>query len=267
MKIKNTSEEFDQNKKSNGFIRLLFIVLLAGITGCTVTHKGYEKEIYINNNAAIHYGENTDELIPTQIAHFMTKNGYINPKFPLEIYLNIQNNRYILKFVNDGSVLKNKEVMLSYNALETRLNSNLFLDRTVYIEFTNKDLTKTFSLPRDSSIVNKIAKDIFKLKIYNIDEFHSIQYNDSMPVSDVKIVGGAVRRLKGYFPDNKRISLIFINNGPDYTVKLFILKKYWNDPSGIESSRGVIQYFKDSGIEKKINLMFVDFETFEEIKI
>ena len=263
----NTSDNMEHRNSRFGFIRLLCILFLTLTSGCTVTHKGYEKEIYINDNTAIHYGENTDELIPNQIAEFMKENGYIDSKFQLQIYMNVENNRYTLKFVNDESVLKNKELMFSFNALEIRLNSNLKLDKAVYIEFTNKDLTKTFDLPRDRSIVNKNAEDVFKLNIYKTDDFHSILYNDSMPISNVKMVDEAVRRLKNYFPNNKKISIIFINNGPDYTVKLFVLKKFWNDPYSLKSSKGVIQYFKDSGIEKSINLMFVDFETFEEIKI
>ena len=88
-----------------------------------------------------------------------------------------------------------------------------------------------------------------------------------MPISEVKKLGDAVKRLKKYFPENRRINMVFINNGTDYTFKLFLLKQYWNNPTELTRARRNVKYFNESGISKKINIMFVDFMTYEETKI
>lgn len=268
IKTKKTVIEFRQIGFRYAVIGLLYTISLVGITGCAKTiHKGFEKEVIINDKAAIHYSQNIAETIPSQIARFMTKNDFINPMIPTEIYLNSENNTYKLKFVKEEDVLNYKNVIFSFNALEIQLNSILNLDKKIIIEFTDKDLTKVFALPRGRDIINKNAEEIFKLKTYDIDNFHSIQYNKTMPISDIKIVAKAVIKLKRDFPENRRINMIFLNNGSEYTFKFFLLKQYWNDPSDLARSRRIVKYFNESGISKKINIMFVDFLTYEETKI
>lgn len=267
-KTKNTTSEFRQIGFRYAVIGLLYIISLVGITGCAMaTHKGFEKEIIINDKAAIHYSQNIAETIPTQISQYLTKNGLINPMIPTEIYIDVENNTYKLKFVKEENILNDKNVIFSFNALEIKLNSTLNLDKKIIIEFTDKDLTKVFALPHGRDIINENAEEIFKLKAYDIDNFHTIQHNETMPISDIKIVANAVIRLKRDFPENRRINMIFLNNGSDYTFKFFLLKQYWNDPSDLARSRRIIKYFNESGISKKINIMFVDFMTYEETKI
>lgn len=265
---KKTSFELRQIDFRFRLIGLLTIISFVGITSCAMTtHKGFEKEVIINDKATIHYSQNIDENIPTQIAQYMTKKGFVNPMIPTEIYLNVEDSIYKLKFVKDEDVLNEKRVVFSFNALEIKLNSALELDKRIVIEFTDKDLTKIFALPRGREIINENAERIFKLKTYDIDNFHTIQYNETMPISDIKIVANAVSRLKKDFPENNRINIIFLNNGSDYTFKFFVLKQYWNDPSDLARSRRIVKYFNESGISKKINIMFVDFMTYEETKI
>jgi hypothetical protein len=267
-KTEKTANEFKQIGLRYVLIGLLNIISLVGISSCAMTtHKGFEKEVIINDKAAIHYSQDIAETIPTQIAQFMTKNGFINPMIPTEIYLNVENNTYRLKFVKEEDVLAEKKVVFSFNALEIKLNSALNLDKKLVIEFTDKDLTKVFALPRGRDIISETAEEIFKLKTYSIDNFHTIQYNETMPISDLKIVANAVSNLKNDFPENRRINVVFINNGSDYTFKFFLLKQYWNDPSDLARSRRIVKYFNESGITKKINIMFVDFMTYEETKI
>ncbi|MDP4240920.1 MAG: hypothetical protein Q8904_15760 [Bacteroidota bacterium] len=239
----------------------------AAVKDSAITPEGFEKKITINENAFLQYNKKIDEAIPTQIIQFMSKHSYINPELTAEIYLTIENNAYKLKFVKEESILSDKEAILAFNSLEMKLNSNLKLNKELVIEFTNEDLTKTFALPRGKDIVNKIAEEIFKLKIYDIDNFHSILHNKAMPFSELNIVSKVVKRLRGYFPEDKKIDLIFLNNGSDYTLKLFVLKQYWNMTSVSERGKWIVKYLNDSGIRKKINIMLVDFTTYEEIKI
>lgn len=267
-RIEKTARKLRQTSLRYAFIGLLNIISTVGITSCTMsTHKGFEKDLMINDKAFIHYSQDIAESIPTQIAQFMTKNGFINPMIPTEIYLNVENNTYKLKFVKEEAVLNEKKVVFSFNALEIKLNAALIPDKKIVIEFTNQDLTGVFALPRGRDIINENAERIFKLKTYDIDNFHTIQYNETMPISDLKIVARAVSNLKNDFPETRRINLVFLNNGSDYTFKFFLLKQYWNDPLSLARSRRIVKYFIESGISKKITIMFVDFLTYEETKI
>jgi len=227
----------------------------------------FEKKVTINNNAALHYTKDIEETVPNKIAQFMTDNDFINPELSTEIYLSVEDKVYKLKFVKDESVLNYKETILGFNVLELKLNTNLKLDKEIVLEFTSDDLTNTFALPRGVDIVPESAKEIFKLKIFHVDKSHTILYNDAMPISEVKVIGEGVKRLKFDFPENVKINLIFVNNGPAYTMKFFVLKKYWNTQSVADKCKRVVKYFKDSGIRKKINIKFVDFLTYEEISI
>jgi hypothetical protein len=266
-KSKINSNELKHLSIKYGIILLLNIISLSGITGCAMQTKGYEKEIIISANGTLHYNKDINETIPTQIVQYMNKKGAINPLIPTEIYLNVENNTYHLKFVKDEDVLNSKNVLFSFNALEIKLNSTLNLDKKIIVEFLDKDLTRTFALPHGNDVICQNAVNIFKLKSYDIDDFHTIQYNKTMPISEVKKIGEAVKKLKYYFPETQRINMVFINNGLNYTFKLFLLKKYWNNPTDLDRSRSIIKYFNECGISKKINLMFVDFMTYEEIKI
>lgn len=227
----------------------------------------FEKKVTINKNAVLHYSKDIDEAIPNKIAQFMTDNDFINPELSTEIYLNIEDSVYKLKFVKDESILNYKETILGFNVLELKLNANLKLKNAIVIEFTSDDLTNTFALPREADIMPESAKEIFKLKIFHVNKFHSIQYNEAMPISEVKVIGEAVKRLKFDFPENVKINLIFVKNGPVYTIKFFVVKKYWNTQSLADKSKRIVKYFKDSGIRKKINIKFVDFMTYEEKSI
>ena len=250
-----------------GLVVLLNTISWIGITSCATTTKNFEKEVIMNANGTLHYSKDISEIVPTQIVQYMKKNGFINPMIPTEIYLNIKNDNYNLMFVKDEDVLEEKRVLFSFNALEIKLNSTLNLDKKIIIGFTNNNLTKTFELPHGSDIINENAKRIFRLKTYEVNDFLIIQYNETMPISEVKKLGDAVKRLKNYFPENRRINMVFINNGTDYTFKLFLLKQYWNNPTELTRARRNVKYFNESGISKKINIMFVDFMTYEETKI
>jgi len=250
-----------------GLVVLLNTISWIGITSCATTTENFEKEVIMNANGTLHYSKDINEIVPTQIVQYMKKNGFINPMIPTEIYLNIKNDNYNLMFVKDEDVLEEKRVLFSFNALEIKLNSTLNLDKKIIIGFTNNNLTKTFELPHGSDIINENAKRIFRLKTYEVNDFLIIQYNETMPISEVKKLGDAVKRLKNYFPENRRINMVFINNGTDYTFKLFLLKQYWNNPTELTRARRNVKYFNESGISKKINIMFVDFMTYEETKI
>ena len=105
------------------------------------------------------------------------------------------------------------------------------------------------------------------LQAYQINDSHTIFYNLSMPVEDVKIVGDAVKRLKGYFPVNRHIDIIFLNNDNHYSIKLFVSKDLWQESAVIDRLKNTVDYIKNSGINKPINLILIDNQSHEEKQI
>ena len=99
---------------------------------------------------------------------------------------------------------------------------------------------------------------------YQINDLHTIFYNSSMPIEDVKKVENAVKRLKAYFPINKRIDIVFLNTEPDYTIKFFVVKDLWGKDGVIKRLKSTVDYIENNGVDKNINLVLIDNQTFEE---
>jgi hypothetical protein len=88
-----------------------------------------------------------------------------------------------------------------------------------------------------------------------------------MPIEDVKKVESSIRRLKAYFPANQRIDIVFLNSGPDYTIKFFIDKNNWQNRDLIKRLQSTVEYIKNSGIDKTINIVLIDSRTYEEKRL
>jgi len=104
-------------------------------------------------------------------------------------------------------------------------------------------------------------------QVYRINDFQTIFYNLNMPIEDVKKVEDAVKQLKVYFPVHQRLDIIFLNNNNNYSLKLFVSKNLWQEPAIIERLKWTVDYIKKYGIEKPINLVLIDNQTFEEKQV
>ena len=133
----------------------------------------------------------------------------------------------------------------------------LYLTPTTFFQRLNE-----FNLPEKNN--SKLLSD---LQSYQINDFQTIYYNSSMPIEDVRIVGNSVQRLKGYFPDNQRIDIIFQNNGNNYSIKFFVPSNFWQEPAVVDRLKSTTEYIKNSGIEKPINLVLIDNQSHKEKQI
>jgi hypothetical protein len=140
------------------------------------------------------------------------------------------------------------------------------LDKRIEIGFTDINLLNSFEL-KEINISNPVVYEpLLYLQQYQINDFHTIYYNSNMPVVEVKKVEDAVKRLKAYFPINQRIDIVFLNNGNDYTIKFFVVKNLWQNPAITDRLKSTVDYIKNNGIDKNINLILIDNQTFEEKK-
>jgi len=251
-----------------GAIGLLTTVVFILIVGMGMPFKGYEKKMEIEKSVNLYYSKRFSELEIERISQTMKNSGFFEGSQGADIFLGDKGDSYRLIFiVPDTSVLSDGQFISSFMNFEKFLNYNLSLDRKIKIGFTDITFTQDFDLPENAESTVPLHEPLLYLQQLRINDYQVIFYNSTMPESEVRIVGDAIKRLKNYFPERKNIDIIFLNNGDDYTIKFFVFKEMWNNPATIEKLQKTIEYIQDNGIKKKIRLMVVDVSDFSEKEI
>ncbi len=182
--------------------------------------------------------------------------------------LNTEGDFYRLKFVlPDSSVLSDTVILSDFNGFENYLNYNLNLEKKIEIGFTDINLLNSMELKEIKFDNQQVYEPILYLQPYQVNEFHTIYYNSTMPIEDVKKVESTVKRLSSYFPINQQVDIVFLDTEPDYTIKFFVVKDLWQNAGVTERLKSTVDYIKSSGVNKKINLVLIDNQTFKEIQI
>jgi len=234
----------------------------------SVSMKGYEKSVSINKSVVLHYSKEIHDSIPYKIAKTLQTNDFMGIHKKSDVFLSLENNTYKLKILTiERSVLTNTRLNVQLAGMENVLNDQIKPDKKIVIGFINWNMITEYALPHNSRSINPQSRILSKLKVFHVDHYHTVFYNNTMPVSDILKVGQSVKRLKSYFPQNQKIDIVFLNNGRDYSIKFFVMKDLWNDKATISELRESVTYFNDSGIGKKIRLMMVDAGTLEEKEI
>lgn len=247
-----------------GCVGFLIIVLFI----ITIPNEDYEKKIIIDENVVLYFNKQIDESKSQMVANTIKQSGYLEGSEGSDLFLSDEKKNYRLKFViTDTSVVSDSFIINDFNRLENFLNYNLNLDKRIEIGFTDINLAKDFELTHLNFVDPQIYQPLLYLQAYEVNEFHTIYYNSNMVVKDVKKVENSMKRLKAYFPSNQKIDIIFLNNGNDYTIKFFVLKNLWKEPANIERLKSTVDYIKNSGIDKKINLVLIDNQSFNEVKL
>jgi hypothetical protein len=227
-----------------------------------------DKKININKNVRLHYSREIDKSKSQKIAEIIKQSGFMEGSEGADLFLDEELMKFRLKFiVPDISNLSDPSIIYEFNELKKYINDNLNFDKPIEILFTDICLVDEFELPENDNSNLQVYEPQIELHTYKINDFHTIYYNVIMPIEDVRIVGEAVKRLKGYFPVNQRIDIIFLNNDDNYLIKFFVLKNFWQEPSIIYMLKSTVDYIKNSGIEKQINLVLIDSQTNEETQI
>ena len=227
----------------------------------------YDKEINIDKNVRLHYSQKIDKLKSQKIAEIIKQSGFMEGSEGADLFLDEDLMNYRLKFVADTSNLSDPLVIYEFNELKKYINDNLNFEKPIEILFADICLVDEFELPENDNLNLQVYEPLIDLQIYQINDFHTIYYNLIMPIEDVRIVGEAIKRLKGYFPVHQRIDIIFLNNDNNYSIKFFVSKNFWQELAIIDMLKSTVDYIKNSGIEKPINLVMIDNQTNEETQI
>ncbi len=272
-KIKDFLSENGQ-KASNwqaagyGLIGLLIISTFILVLIFAVPTTGYEKNITVDTNVTLYYSKNIEDLKSERIASVIKQSGFMEGSEGADLFVNTEENFYRLKFVlPDTSILSDTILLSDFNEFENYLNYNLILDKRIEIGFTDINLLNNFELKEIEFDKQQVYEPILYLQPYQINDFHTIFYNSTMSIEDVKKVEKTIKKLKAYFPVNQSIDIVFLNTEPDYTIKFFVLKDLWQNDEVIKRLKSTIDYIESNGVDKNINLVLIDNQTFEEKQI
>ena len=248
-----------------GLIGLLIIAVFIIAMIFVLPTEGYEKTITVDKNVKLHHSKNIEDIKSQQIATVIKQSGFMDGSERADLFLNTEGNFYKLKFVmSDTSLLSDSMLLSDFHRLENYLNYNLILDKQIQIGFTDINLVNNFELQEIEVNTQQVYEPLLYLLPYQINDFHTIYYNSSMPIEDVKKVASTVKSLKSYFPIDQQIDIVFLNSERDYTIKFFVIKDLWQNDGVMERLNSTVDYIKSSGVNNNINLVLVDNLTFEE---
>lgn len=196
------------------------------------------------------------------------QSGFMEGSEEADLFLSDETENYRLKFVLvDTSAISDTLLIADFNGFENYLNYNLNFDKRIEIGFTDINLIDNFDLKETKNSYPEIYEPLLYLQPYQINDFHTIFYNYNMPMEDIKKVENSVKRLTAYFPTNQGIDIVFLNSYNDYTIKFFVEKSLWQNPAITHRLKSTVDYIKNNGVDKNINLVLIDNQTFEEIQI
>jgi hypothetical protein len=252
-------------------IILLFIIPIA----ISLPQSGYEKESKIYNKVLLHSSKKLDIKISEKIIDAIQQTEYMDVNQESDLFLNEENNQYILKFVlTNFASLSDSLFLHDFNLFENILNSKANIDKKIKVRFTNPLLTQTKNLPYVPTEEPKISNEtpnpydeLSKLQRYQINLSQSVYYNSTMPLSDVKIIAESIQKLKTYFPENQPLDIIFINNGDFYVTKFFVNPVIWDNFPNKDKLKSTIGYFKNVGINKEIKIVIINGQDYREKEI
>lgn len=233
-----------------------------------VPYRGYEKSIRVNKNVTLYYNKTVDANYSKQVSNTLKQSGFFDIVEDIDIFLSEESDSYLLKFIiTDRDVLSDDEFLTDFRTLEHFLNYHLRFDKTIRIAFTDELFKELFEIP-ETVVPNPWGYEPFSdLISYSINKFHTIYYNDNTPLTDVEIIENSIKRLRGYFPPNVIIDIIFLKNESDYTIKFFVSKDLWDDTSITDRLKSTVGYIKDNGISSPIRLILVDNTEYEEKEV
>lgn len=248
-----------------GFVGSLIIILFVIILSISAPFPGYQKEIKVDKNVTLHYNKKIDQQLSSRMAHIINQSGFMAGSAGADLFLNENQKSYQLKFITLSSENINDTAFVNtFHRFENFLNFNLNLKKNLKISFTDPTLSQNYELPESTQKNQQFYEGILYLQNYTVSPTQHILYNYDMPIADVEKVKDAVKRLKAYFPSNQNIDIIFLNNGIDYTIKFFVAKAAWQMSSVTERLKSTVDYIQHNGITKKIHLVLIDNQTFEE---
>lgn len=245
-------------------ISLIFLFAIA----FSSPFEGYEKKIDVDQNITLYYNKKIEQNYSNHLSKVIKTSGFLEGAENADLFLSETADAFILKFIVTGSeVLSDEELISDFKYFEQYLNNNIQGEKRIKIGFTDIYLKNNYEMPEIAIEKNTIYEPLQYLQYHKVNNNHTIYYNANTEISDIKKVEDSIKRLKSYFPENAVIDIIFLRNENDYTIKFFVVKELWNNPTVIEKLKSTVEYITNNGIDKKIRLVLIDNKEFEEREI
>ena len=245
----------------------LFVAIVIFIGVEALDEKVKYKKIEIGTDQILFYERNIPDNNSLRLSRILKDSGFLDDVDQIEVYLDLEDDKYQLRFILiDPTILKDTAFTNELNSYEKFLNYNGNLDKPLEINFLDQFLTKTFSLPdyNEESVPYEI---LLYLNRYQISDNHTIYHDITVPLKDIDVIAESVKNLKGYFPPDQVVDIIFLNYEDHYTIKLFILKESWTSKPLIDRLKSTVDYFQKNGITKPIKIFLIDNKDFAERQI
>lgn len=240
------------------------LIVLIGAGGVKLftpraTSYGYNNSIKITKSIKIYFKGNLNKATCDSIGQVINNSGFIGSYEKVDLFLNDEKKHYKLRFVlQDVGILRDTFAMASYHSFENYLNDSIdFLEKDIKIGFTDRSLKGKYTFPKMNFKENSTFRVKSNLLRYRINSNQTVYYNESMPMTDIKSLEQSINTLHGYFPKWKDLEVIFINNGDDYTLKLFAYKPHMLSNDTYNRLKDTHHYIQGD-IETNINLVLID---------
>ena len=241
----------------------IFLIVISSIE----PFPGYEKEINVDDKVVLHYSKKIDEDQLSIVNLLLKQSGFFEETQGADLFLSSNSKLLNLKLIIDPEVLSDSLIISDFNDFEKYLNYNMIGDRKIKLSFTNELLSEDYDIPDTTNYQYSLEDELFYLHSYQIGENHTIHYNAPTPLSDIQVVASSIRKLKGYFPEDNEVDIVFLNKGDNYVIKFFVSKELWYIPAVTDRLKSTVEYIRKNGINKNIDLYLIDNKDLEEIRI
>lgn len=249
-----------------GLAGLILILLILIPISISMPYEGYEIKSKIYDKTLLYSSKKLDQSISDKIVIAIKQSEFLDANQESDLFLNEEGEQYILKIVlGDFKLLTDSLFLHDYNLFENVINSNSSLDKRIEVKFTNPFLNQIKDLPyikieddQPDEIIPLPYEGLANLQKYQINFLQTIHFNSEMPLNDVKIVAQSITKLKGYFPPNQPLDIIFLNNGEYYTTKFFIRPEIWENFPFADKLNSTIGYFRKAGVNKEIKIILIN---------
>lgn len=229
---------------------------------------GFENKIQLGDKVLMYYNEKMDKANSQEIADAIKESRFLEGSTGADLFLGPGDNNYKLMFVlANVNLLKDTGFLRSFHDFEDYMNNNLNLDKAVSVCFTSKDMTTEYALPGFQDKKSTKKKAMADLQVFFINQNINLYHNKEVQKADLQKMQLAILELPGYFPPEEGIDMVFLDNGPDFSLKFFVQKEYWGESEITDMLKSTVEYISAKGLGKPVKLILVDNRDYSEIEL
>ncbi len=241
----------------------LFLIVISSIE----PFPGYEKEIKLDDKVVLHYSNKIDEEQLRIVNLLLEQSGFFENTQGADIFLSSNSKLLNIKLIIDPEILSDSLIASDFITFEKYLNYNMIGDKKIELSFTNELLSENFNLPGKINYQYSLADELSYLHSYQISENQTIHYNAPTLLNDIQVVATSIKKLKGYFPEDNEVDIVFLDKGDKYIIKFFVPKELWHITAVTDRLKSTVEYIRKNGINKIIDLYLIDSNDLEEIRL